>query len=1426
MTNKIQVYAHTSFLGHTGYNNHSKNFFTNLNKYIPTRVRNYTYCDDLSYLKPEELSLLVEQKWNDPPYKIGSPFVRDPEATLVNIVLNESHHYFFYDEYESPMIAYNVWEATKQIPEYFNRILEYDQFWCPTEWQKACTIDQGYPEHRVKVVPEGVNGDIFCPTKSPNPLLEKKHFYEKYSIPYETFTFMIFGRWDYRKSTTEMIQAFCERFKDEDDVMLIISVDNPFSSDGMKTTEERLEHYKFPTDKIKVVHFPPREDYIKFLQHGNVLLSCSRSEGWNLPLMEALACGTPSIVSNWGGHLEFADGISHLVNVPKELPPKQVFMLGDKFDYGVWGEPDFDHLKDVMWDVYKNYHESKQNALKRSKYVRQLYSWDNAARKAEGYIKELVKGHVYIPEAAVNNLFRTEFAFTDDGYPKVTFNPSRMFNKIVVKLKRLNGSVMYESSFDDVKNNLGYWITANVPEKQLDGIILEIIDEDGTIIHSEKRSYFNENPKISFVTSFYNTEEYIDELADSIFEQTFTDWEWIITDDGSQDGTDKKVRQLVNRDRRIKYIDQKFKQEIYWNPHKYASGEIICNIDADDAIVPKTAEVLVHFYNKFPKINCIHTSGNYYLERFDDVTCFKNSSYCRMDKYDSILQKHVPYLKNEDGYQRLGQMFGVIRSYRNPGADFNFNDANYQLGKHEDLVKLLRLEEIGTPMYLNRTLYKVRLRESGSNSGTWKDYGGDNEFDKMRDVADKRRKKSFKHFDRYDSVREELYSFLYSKLNDERERKTICCLGFDLDKEGQDLIKETYFDHNVKFEDVDVEDDYIFIIAKTPNDVELYHEITSNIRKAEIVFFFINDKWAPDFYDMKDGSNYYKTFKKSKEYLMSKRTFVWTTYLYKYCSVIYDVERIPLKLNLGCGNDIKSGYINADRYNNTGNVDLSCDLANLPFKDGELDEIFTSHVFEHIGINDIYATVEEWRRALKPNGELIMMLPNLEHEVKIWLESDDDKKWLEVSRIFGSQSHEGNTHFCGFNPGSLKSFIEKFDFEVLDVREQNRGHGNEIYMQARKIPKVKRLKAHYISHFVDGPFLEIRAPKTNNFFIADFLDPDNNSSVHQQTMEANHWTRPHRKFFTNWLIQVRRNGVLDYEHKFNLKDKRVLISFDSKSLGDTIAWIPSCEEFRKKHQCEVWVSTFWNKLFDKCEEYKYLNWIPPGDVVNELYASYMIGCHDDDINRNPINWRLVPLQKVAFDILGLEYKEVLPYIVTQDGRKRVTDDPYVAISEFSTFQCKFWNYPGGWQEIVDYINDLGYKVVVISKEETKLNNIINRTNRTMAQTIDTIRRAEFFMGVSAGPTWLAWALDIPAILISGYSIKSSEFKTKIQRVINEDVCHGCFNDLTVPLERGEWNWCPRQKGTSRQFECSKRITPDMVKHAVDEIIKKNYSRID
>jgi hypothetical protein len=66
-----------------------------------------------------------------------------------------------------------------------------------------------------------------------------------------------------------------------------------------------------------------------------------------------------------------------------------------------------------------------------------------------------------------------------------------------------------------------------------------------------------------------------------------------------------------------------------------------------------------------------------------------------------------------------------------------------------------------------------------------------------------------------------------------------------------------------------------------------------------------------------------------------------------------------------------------------------------------------------------------------------------------------------------------------------------------------------------------------------------------------------------------------------------------------------LITFESKSLGDTLAWMPYVEEFRKKYNVEIVCSTFWNKLFR--ETYTDIKFVKPGSVVNNIYAQYRLG---------------------------------------------------------------------------------------------------------------------------------------------------------------------------------------------------------------------------
>ena len=64
-------------------------------------------------------------------------------------------------------------------------------------------------------------------------------------------------------------------------------------------------------------------------------------------------------------------------------------------------------------------------------------------------------------------------------------------------------------------------------------------------------------------------------------------------------------------------------------------------------------------------------------------------------------------------------------------------------------------------------------------------------------------------------------------------------------------------------------------------------------------------------------------------------------------------------------------------------------------------------------------------------------------------------------------------------------------------------------------------------------------------------------------------------------------------------------------------------------------------------------------------------------------------------------------------------------------------------------------------------------------------------------------------MISGFTEAENEFYTPY-RVINYHGCHGCWNDMLCDFDHFDYMWCPRHKGTERQFECTRLITPEQV----------------
>jgi autotransporter strand-loop-strand O-heptosyltransferase len=387
-----------------------------------------------------------------------------------------------------------------------------------------------------------------------------------------------------------------------------------------------------------------------------------------------------------------------------------------------------------------------------------------------------------------------------------------------------------------------------------------------------------------------------------------------------------------------------------------------------------------------------------------------------------------------------------------------------------------------------------------------------------------------------------------------------------------------------------------------------------------------------------------------------------------------------------------------------------------------------------------------------------------------------------------------------------------------------KSRGIKVYkdIEKNKVVKIKRPLSFKFS-FDYGPRVDAIGNDRNQKAILKFKEKDSTSYSYSGETSPGLFTTLFRKWYTPWVVEAFEDGekTWEYDLEENLYGAKICVSLDSSSLGDTLAWLPVVDEFRKKYQADLYATTFWNPLV--AHMFPEIRFSHPGYRDPNTVATFGVGWYEeDDDNRHRRDPRSVSLQQVAGDILGVDVANdlLVPNLPTPVlNSKPSIEGKYVCIATESTANAKHWHFPGGWQTIVDYLNSIGYKVVVIHQQANTLNNVIDKTGNIdiMDRAID-LYHADFMIGIGSGVSWLSWSLEKPVIMISGFSTPSCEFSNKNYRVINQSVCNGCFNDVRHKFDRGDWNWCPRLKGTERMFECTTRITPDMVKSKIHELI--------
>jgi hypothetical protein len=208
-----------------------------------------------------------------------------------------------------------------------------------------------------------------------------------------------------------------------------------------------------------------------------------------------------------------------------------------------------------------------------------------------------------------------------------------------------------------------------------------------------------------------------------------------------------------------------------------------------------------------------------------------------------------------------------------------------------------------------------------------------------------------------------------------------------------------------------------------------------------------------------DLNKYYTNIKPTRPLTLDDKEFIdrrWADRLPEgtgsYKSVIAKLleEGQPIKFNMGCGRDRLPGYLGVDMHSDT--ADIKQDIMKLDLPEHCADEIFASHVIEHIPQHRASKVLEKWLATLKEGGMLVLETPDLAGLCKDYLEQDGADQQMTAMCIYGAHvdritpetQEKGalSPHLWGYTPKSLSDLCTAVgfkDIKILPVTGQHPG---------------------------------------------------------------------------------------------------------------------------------------------------------------------------------------------------------------------------------------------------------------------------------------------------------------------------------------------------------------------------------------------------
>ena len=270
------------------------------------------------------------------------------------------------------LIAYSFFELDKMNAIKRHNLSQCDKVAVTSEWAKQI-VETEVNGANVYVAPLGVDTSTFYP--------------QEQTADNNKFVVFNCGKWELRKGHDIILECFQKAFPDNQDVELWMACHNPIAPEEYNTKWSSFYQQDF---RVRLLPSVGTHQELASLMN---IVSCgffpSRAEGWNLELLELMACGKPVITTDYSSHTQFCTENNSIKIKPKELEPA---LDGFYFKEEGYQWASLDSIKDdfiyALRQLYKQWQTDRELFNRDGVRTAKDFSWDNTAKRLEEAIND------------------------------------------------------------------------------------------------------------------------------------------------------------------------------------------------------------------------------------------------------------------------------------------------------------------------------------------------------------------------------------------------------------------------------------------------------------------------------------------------------------------------------------------------------------------------------------------------------------------------------------------------------------------------------------------------------------------------------------------------------------------------------------------------------------------------------------------------------------------------------------------------------------------------------------------------------------------------------------------------------------------------------------------------------------------------------